>query len=192
MFKTYKNKKQIVEFCFYAFISVLPFKLIFAPIVFGLLTLMYLFLGDKNQIMQRLNNNKAALLLIFFYLLHVVGLFLSYEDGLNIGKIDAQLLLLLVPLVFVLLKLSLNQINTAKKIHILSCVIFCLFAMATLGYNFIVNYEHRLNYNFVQRSMYHFHYPYDVLYINVAYVLLLFNSYFKRYKLLFSILYFIV
>lgn len=192
MQKIYKDKKQLLDFCFYVFIAVLPFKLILTPIVLGLLIVCYLAFGNKDNLVQRFKKKKTVLLFTAFYLLHAVGLFFSSDLGVNYDRIDTQLLLFLVPIVFLVLDLKLKQINTVKKVYIISCITFCFFAMATLIYNLIANYEHRLDYNFVQTSMYHYHYPYDVLYINTAYILLLFNSYSNRFKLFSSILFFIV
>jgi O-antigen ligase len=186
----YKGKKQLVDFCFYAFIAVLPFTLILTPVFIGLVITFFIPFGDKERFLIRFKEKKIVWILIGFYVLHIIGLLFS--SNINYNRIDTQLLIILVPLVFLALNLKLIQISSAKKIYVISCVVFCLFALLTFFYNLIVNYEHRLNYNFVQRSMYHYHFPYDALYINAAYILLLFNSNFKRFKLVFSILFFTV
>lgn len=192
MLKIVKDKKQFVNFCFYLSIAVLPFTLILSPISIGLLFAIFLVFGDKKQFLDRFKGKASVWILIGFYLFHVLGLFYNAESGIDFGRIDTQLLLLLIPLVFLSLDLKREQIQNAKKVYIISCIAFCILALTTLVYNLIINYDHRMDYNFVQSSMYHYHYPYDVLYINVAYIMLLFNSYFGHLKIAISILFFIV
>lgn len=192
MLKTVKDKKQLVDFCFYLSIAVLPFTLILYPITIGLLIVAYVSFGDKKQFLNRFKGKMPVWILIGFYLFHVLGLFFSTELGIDFGRIDTQLLLLVIPLVFLSIDLKLEQIETAKKVYMMACIVFCIFALITLFYNLIVNYEHRMNYNFVQTSMYHYHYPYDVVYLNAAYILLLFNSFLNKFKLITSLLFFTV
>ncbi len=194
MFKSVliKDNKIIVDFFFYLSIAVLPFTPILSPITIGLLIAAFLVYGNKKHFINRFKRKTSVWLLIGLYLLHVLGLLLSTKKGIDFGKIDTQLLLLLIPLVYLTLDLKLEQIIKVKNVYVVSCIIFCILALTTLSYNLIVNYEHRMDYNFIQTSMYHYHYPYDVLYLNIAYILLLFNSYFDRFKLISSILVFIV
>lgn len=190
MFKTVKYQKQFLDYCFYLSIAVLPFTLILSPITIGLLVAAFLAFGNKEQFFNRFRGRTSIWVLIGFYFFHVLGLFFSAKLGIDFSRIDTQLLLLLIPLVFLSLDLKLEQIHKAKKVYIGSCIGFCILALTTLAYNLIINYEHRMDYNFVQTSMYHYHYPYDVLYINVAYILLLFNPFLNRIKLVSSILFF--
>jgi O-antigen ligase len=186
-----KHKQSVVDFCFYLSIAVLPFTLILTPIALGLLVVVFLVFGEKTQFMHRFKGKISIWILVGLYLLHMLGLLLSIELGFDFSRINTQLLLLLIPLIFLSLNLKLEHIYKAKEVYIISCVIFCILALITLIYNLIINYEHRLDYNFVQTSMYHYHYPYDVLYINIACIMLLFNSYFRPFKLQASILFFI-
>jgi O-antigen ligase len=192
MSKKLIKKESLLLYSFLLLVVVLPFTMILAPISLGILLAVYLLFGDKLNLKTQFKKNASILILIAFYLFQVLGLFYSLEYGFTYKRIEVLLPLFIIPVLFVLLKLKLEQIKMAKNVFVLSCILFCVLALFMLGYNLIVNYEHRLDYNFVQTSMYHFHYPYDVLYLNVANVLLLFGNS-KRYnKLLVSGLFFII
>ncbi|MDY8138683.1 O-antigen ligase family protein [Aquimarina sp. 2201CG5-10] len=178
----FKNKSKIVEFCFFLVIAVLPFTMILSPISIGLLLGVFLIFGDKSDLKEVLLRNKVLILITVYYFFQIISMFYSSDFGISYKRIETQIPLLIIPILFALIKLDLKQIYKAKTVFIIACVIFCIIALITLGYNLIINYEHRLNYNFVQRSMYHFHYPYDVMYINVANVFLLFGGVIKKYK----------
>lgn len=189
--ESFFNKNKAIDFCFYLLIAVLPFLLILTPLAVALLIIAYIFIGNKIDFVLRLKTNNYVLLITSIYLLNVVGMFFSIKYGITYKRMEVQLLLLVIPILFIALDLNLNQIKMAKYVYVLSCIAFCLVAMATLIYNVIVNFEHRLDYDFVQTSMYHFHYPYDVFCINTAYILLLFNARLKRLKGVITILFFV-
>jgi len=165
--------------------------LILAPIALGLLIAVYLLIGNKQNFLKQVKKKLPILTLVFFYLLYVLGMLYSSKYGISYNRIDTQLFLVLVPFIFIALDLNLKQIDSVKRVYVISCVIFCLVALTTLIYNLIINYEHRQDYNFVQTSMYHYHYPYDVLYLNAAYVIILFNRGIKQFNFLATFLIFI-
>lgn len=167
---------HLVEVALYVFIATLPFELIFTPIAFGLLIAIYLCFNWKHNIVDSLKQDKLALTPIILYLLAFVHLLFLSKDGFAYSKIDTQLMLLLIPILIVILKLNLSQIQNIKRVFIYAMVAFCILALITLGYNYIANFNNRSHYNFIQTSMYHFHYPYDVLYINAAYTFLIFGD----------------
>ncbi|WP_028870597.1 O-antigen ligase family protein [Psychroserpens burtonensis] len=184
------KKKQVIDFCFLLFILVLPFELIFSPIAFGLLAFVFLVFGDKKNLFTVIKNHYLASITTLLYAYYVIGMLIN--GSFDIAKIDAQFFLFVVPLLFVVLNLSIEQIQKAKIVYVWACIAFCLLALLTLGYSLAVNYEHRNDYNFIQTSMYHFHYPYDVLYINSGYIILLFGMGFKRIKYLLATLFFTI
>lgn len=192
MMEILKNKEGILFYFFLLVIAVLPFTMILAPISLGLLLVTYLLFGDKSNLKIEFKKNRIAFTLIIFYGFQFIGLLYSLESGFSYQRIEVLLPFLIIPLLFILLKLRLDQINKAKNVFMLSCILFCALALLTLCFNLIVNYEHRKDYNFIQRSMYHFHYPYDVLYLNTANVLLLFGSSKQFNKLIVSSLFFII
>ena len=188
--KFLKNRAHIVDFCFFTVIAVLPFAMILSPIALGLLILAFLFFMDRLGLREVFERDRAILFMVLYFLFITMGVFYSMDLGIGYKRISTQLPLLLVPLLFTQLKLDLVNIRRAKLVFIISCTLFCVVAFIMLGYNFVVNYEHRLNYNFVQRSMYHFHYPYDDLYLNTATIFLLFGQMNKKYKIIVLILFF--
>ena len=185
-------RENIVEIALYIFVATLPFELIFTPIAFGLLLASFLFFGNRKNLSQKLKYQKLALLPISLYVLNFLHLLFLTEGGFDYSKIDTQLLLLLIPITIVLVSPSLKQITKVKQIFVYAMVAFCVISLISLGYNLIVNFEHKGDYNFIQTSMYHFHYPYDALHINTAYAILIFSDKIKYLnKQLATILFFI-
>jgi O-antigen ligase len=187
-------KKDVVGFGLKLFVFSLPFKLIYGPIAFAVL-IICCFINYKNLNYKIFDDNKLPFLLILFYLINLISLFVLGEANFSYNKIDTLLLLFLIPFIFSFLNLDRSRILNIKKVFIFSMVLFCLIALLFLVYNLIVNFEHKRDYNFIQTSMYHFHYPYDVLYINAAYTLLLFNTKIESKlfkKSLITLLFFIV
>ncbi len=185
------EKNQLTALSLYLLVAVLPFKLIFFPISLIILLIIFLFFQNKKNIIKVISKQQGIVLLIGFYLVHVFGLFLENSPGIDLEKISLQLPILIIPIILTGFNLTLEQIKKAKQIFVLVCVIFCAIALISLLFNFFINYEHRLNYNFMQRSMYHFHFPYDALYINVATIIVLFDDSFKKYTAWFSFLFFV-
>ncbi len=185
-------KDRIQNTCLALFILVIPFELIFTPIALTILIISHLIFGSKNERNTSFLMPLPVWLIIILFLLHPAGMLINEELEFSYKRIDTQLLMFFVPLALLLVNLKPKQITIIKKTIILSSVIFCLLAITLLIYNLIVNFEHKGDYNFVQTSMYHFHYPYDVLYINIAYILLLFNKFFNKFKLAISTLFFII
>lgn len=172
-----KLKSQLGEIFFLAVFIVLPFKLILSPISLGLLFVWYIVFGDKNRVLKKLPNVHWHFVVFYiFFLVQLASAMFSDSLYQNSQRLLTQSPLFIIPLLFALISPSKELIDKAKKMFILSCTLFCLYSFSTLFYNYLINYEHRLNYNFVQRSLYHFHFPYDVLYLNVAFAFLLFSN----------------
>lgn len=106
-------------------------------------------------------------------MLILVGLLYTDDLFLGLKKVETQLSLLVIPLVIALINPSRDSISKYKIFFAYAMFAFILVSFSSLGYNYIVNFEHRNDYNFIQRSMYHFHFPYDVLYLNTAYIFLI-------------------
>lgn len=174
--------RQLIAYSLMLLMASLPFLMVLAPIVMVLFVVMVLLYGNWEETKSRLTGNKVFPLFFIYYLIGVIGLFYSYELGFKYSRIASQLPLLLLPLFVSIANVEKEQIKKAKYVFVWSCLLLCILAFVTLGYNLALNYEHRLNYNFIQRSMYHFHYPYDVLYINIAYVFLLSEEKLKTFR----------
>ncbi|NYJ26410.1 O-antigen ligase [Allomuricauda sp. ARW1Y1] len=185
------NTNRLVSYSFILLMATLPFPMILAPLALAIFVLMVILDFKRDESLQVPKHNRFFYVFYIYYLLIVVGLFYSYEEGLKYSRIASQLPMLVLPMTISVARLSSNQIQLAKRIFVWSCFLFCLVAFISLGYNFYVNHEHRLNYNFVQRSMYHFHYPYDALYINIAYVFLLTERKLKQYIEIMALVFFI-
>lgn len=176
------SKDRFVEYTFLLLLFVMPFFGFLAPIALGLFVLCAIGVDNWKEFYPKLRDNLGLILFIIFYLLVLVGLFYSHELGIKYSRIGSQLPFLMVPLALIKSGIGSNTIIKAKRVFVGAVSIFCLIAFVSLIYNGLVNFEHRLNYNFIQRSMYHFHYPYDVLYLNIAYVFLLTEHTLKRYR----------
>lgn len=172
-----KPKSLLGEAIFLGVFFVLPYKLILSPISLGLLFLWHVMVAERKEpLKSNFNLHRDLIGFYVFFLVQVVSVIYSASLNESSERLLTQSPLLIVPLLFATVLPSQELIKKAKKIFILSCVLFCVFSFSTLFYNYVINYEHRLNYNFMQRSMYHFHFPYDVLYINVAFAFLLFDN----------------
>ncbi len=185
------NINRFVSYSFVLLLATLPFLMILAPLALAIFVLMVILDLKRDESWKVLKHNRFFYLFYMYYFLIVLGLFYSYEEGLKYSRIASQLPMIILPMAISLAHLSIKQIEMAKRYFVWACFLFCLVAFISLGYNFCINHEHRLNYDFVQRSMYHFHYPYDALYINIAYVFLLTVEKFKRYVELIALAFFI-
>jgi len=188
-----KIKLNNPEIGLYIVLALLPFEMIFSAIGLGL----YFFLVFFNykiisSIKFQIKHNSLVLLPSLYFIVVLLGLL--YTPLLNEGfsRLNAQLSLLVIPLLIMFSNLKLSHIRTAKKIFLYACIIFCCLSLITLLYNYIDKYHYRYHYNFVQSSMYHFHFPYDALYINFAYLILLFGKYSTRLKSIIALLFFTV
>lgn len=187
----YFSKDRFVEYAFLLLISVLPFFGFLAPIALGLFVLCAVRVDNWKEFYPKLKSNLGLLLFIIFYIFVLIGLFYSHELGIDYGRIASQLPFLIIPLVLIKSGIGANTIAKGKRVFVIAVAVFCLIAFISLIFNYIVNYEHRLNYNFIQRSMYHFHYPYDVLYLNIAYVFVLTERTLKRYREVLTAIFFV-
>lgn len=188
--KYFKNNDRL-SVLLLVFIFTIPFKpIIIVPIAFSLLCIAYIITGNKKAVLHNLKQRKVLFVFIIYYLFQVLGVIIHTKAGLNFSSIGTHFFLLAVPVLFLFFDFNSNHFLLIKKTYLVSCILFCCIAMLMLGYNYIVNYEHRFNYNFIQRSMFHYHYPYDVLYVNLAYIILLFNSFFNKLKFWITLLFF--
>lgn len=179
---------KLIAIC--VFVCSFPFKLILAPVTFVLIVIAFFLEKDYQNFWNNLKSKNGITLILVFFLWLIFSTILS-DTKFNYKSIDNQLFMFLIPLFLVGFNLTKTEIYSIKKVYILSWVLFCIYAFVTLAYNLVVNFEHKQDYNFVQTSLYHFHYPYDVLYINIAYIVLIFIPLFKSVKLLFSVLFFV-
>ena len=178
----YFSNKKLAEQTFLLLLFTMPFFVFLAPIALALFVLCAIRVDNWKEFYLKLKSNSGILLCMGYYLFGLFGLFYSYELGIKYSRIASQLPFLIMPLALIKSGLGSNAIKLGKRVFVFAVFIFCLIAFISLTFNYIDNYEHRLNYNFIQRSMYHFHYPYDVLYINIAYVFLLTERTLKPYR----------
>lgn len=176
-FKKQVKGLNLISFLFILNLSIIPFKMIFSPIVsLSLLLLVFI----KHKPIKFSFKNKILCGLFLFYFIQLLSYLFTYNFDPNINRVTFQIMFLVVPLIFILVKPPSHLINKTFEYFVWSCFIFTFYSFCKLGYHYYVDYIHRDNYNFIQRSIYHFHYPYDVLFLNVANILLLFTKRFSR------------
>ncbi|WP_159018818.1 O-antigen ligase family protein [Algibacter sp. L3A6] len=187
-----KNKEYLITNILVLLVVVMPFNpIILAPLVLGLLLVVFLAIGDKKQKRSYIKRYKIGLLTPLYGLFGVLGMFYSFQKGISYDRVSFLIPLIVIPLLLICLNIHLNKLIIIKKAFIYACFVFCLLAFTTLFYNYVVNFQHRLNYNFIQRSMYHYHYPYDVLYVNSAVIFLLFSNFRPIFKGVVYVVFFI-
>ncbi len=176
-------------------VACMPFEMILSSIGTGLYAFFTVFnvfrsIGSPDR---GLIKGKIVILVpLVYFLVVVIGLVYSGSINEDFSIISKRLSLFVLPILIMFSKLKLSDINLVKKVFIYSCIAFCCFSIGTLFFNLFVHFDHKHHYNFVQRSMYHFHFPYDSLYINFAYALLIFGNYKKLFKRIVSVLFLIV
>ena len=183
----------IKKYAFYTLVLLiisLPFELIFSTIAMVIwIAFSVLALRLKDLSIPNFHN---SYLLIFYFLLVAIGVMYSEKAIDAIDRVVRQLPFLLFPLAALTMSIGQEEKDKLKKAFILACTLFCLISLGTLLYNVWVNYSTSHHYNFVQSSMYHFHFPYDTLYLNIAYVFLLFGNFNEWIKKGISLLFFVV
>ncbi|NDV14594.1 hypothetical protein GO009_01030 [Muricauda sp. TY007] len=168
----------------------LPFELIFSTIAMVILVLALLISYKwKEVVMPDFHN---SYLFLFYFILSFVGVFYSENPVEATDRIVRKLPMLIFPLAVLVMSLRVEQRKTLQKVFVWSCTLFCILSIATLLYNFWAHNEYSHHYNFAQSSMYHFHFPYDTLYLNTAYIFLLFGNYGNLLKKILSLLFFTV
>jgi len=187
----FKDNPKILNGILILFGIILPFIPILAPIMLGVLIFTFLIFGNINSFDKLFQNNKNVIIIIVYGIFVCLGMLYTPHLGVNYSRIAVQLPLIVIPLLLMLLNLNIETIIKVKKSFVIACIIFSIYAFFTLIYNLVINFEHRNDYNFVQRSMHHFHYPYDVLYLNAAFVFLLFLEFNIKLKILGSICFFL-
>lgn len=185
-------KEYIADYSFLAFIAVLPFLDILAPITAGATAILALVFTPQKDFLKIVKNNKSTWFLLLYFLLAVLTLIYSEDLKATGDKIGKLVAFVLIPLMFLLVNPTRKLLNRAKRVFVFAMIVFCVFSLLKLGYNYIVNYEISHWYNFVQDSMYHKYMPEDAMYINTAFVLLLFGNFKNNIKLIGSILFLII
>ncbi|GEM_PF-250959 len=185
------HSRNIAYFSFCILVVVLPFELIYASIALGILMICTLLFSEKKDFKNLIEPHKVYVIATYF-LFVCAGLLYTSNMQVGLDRMLRQLPLLLLPICVVLLNMDQREKQAVKRLFVYSCLVLCVLSLTTLLYNYIDNYNLRFQYNFVQANMYHFHYPYDSLYINIAYVFLLFGAFSKFFKKIVSIVFFIV
>lgn len=180
-----KQNPVLIFLCL--FIASLPFKLILAPITLGLLIVSVFFYGKKRAMFESISEHSTFVILLFLFGLHTSEAVFSTK--ISLMQLGNSFLLFIIPLVLVAMELKEKEILILKKAYVLSWAGFSAISLISLAFNLITKFENSHHYNFVQTSMYHFHFPYDVLYINVAYAFMLFNNIFKKYNYIIGLVY---
>lgn len=184
------NKKwTFYVLCF--LLLLMPLELIFSSATFGLFVIIALVSARKKDFKMLFMPHKVYLVLLYF-LIVFVGILYTNNREVAIGRIIRQLPLLIFPIGIVLAKIDGLETKKLKRVFVFGCLFFCAISLITLLYNYSVNYELRYQYNFVQLNMYHFHFPYDTLYLNIAYVFLLFGTFSKSFKRVCGVVFFII
>jgi len=183
------HKKAILKYSFLAIFLVLPFVDILAPSSLGLCLILALLFGSKNNLYSKLKDNPPLVFLAAYFLLAIISLSYSIDIDKTTGKIGKHIAFLLIPIVFILVHPSQALLQTVKRVFIIACVIFCVFSLLKLGYNYAVRPHQSHWYNFVQTAMYHKYMPEDAMYLNTAFIFLLFGKFKRHIKLFISFLF---
>ncbi len=168
----------------------LPFELLFISIAsvvwFVFAVLMF---RAKNWQRPKLNN---IYLIILFFVWSAIGVFYSNSLPEATERLVRQAPLLMFPIAALCLPLEKKKVQTLKKVFVFACIVFCMVSVGTLIFNVISKYSVSHHYNFVQSSMYHFHFPYDTLYLNLACIFVLFGNFNELTKKITSFIFFSV
>jgi len=184
------NSDKILELSFLSIFLVLPFEDLFSLIAVILLLVLTLVIKRTKNIAQSVKNNPVLLLVFAYFLFSAVSLLYTTDFSESIKKTSKLLAYIIIPLAFLLLNPDNRLLEKAKKIFVYGIILFCIFSISSLLYNYVVNFEQSHWYNFIQASMYHKYMPEDAMYINTAFIFVLFGDLFKKnYKLLISILF---
>lgn len=148
--------------------------------------------NSQKEFFKILKKNKALWFLIFYFLIAVISLLYSQDFPESLKKLSKILALVLIPLAFILIKPNEKLLNLAKKVFVYGMMVFSIFSLLKLGYNYIDNFQISHWYNFVQDAMYHKYMPEDAMYLNTALILLLFGNFKKNLKLFAAILFLVI
>jgi len=193
IFKDFKNVElKSPIFGLLLVVIVLPFKMILSSIAVFIYTFLIIINSKTIRFSDAMRERKVVLIPLIYFMFILFGIFYSPSLTQGFSRITTQLGLFIFPVLITLSSFKLFHIDLLKKIFLYSVIVFCCFSIITLLINLIIHFDQKHHYNFIQRSMYHFHFPYDCLYINFSYVLLLFGPYHKLFKKIISILFFIV
>lgn len=183
-------KKEHMFYVLAVLVFVLPFELIFATIAMAILTVAAVLTYNRKQ--SHFPNFHNSYLFIFYFILTLIGIFYSENPIEALDRMVRKLPMLILPVAVLLISLNTDQKPTLMKVFVWSSALFCGISLSSLLYNYLMYQEQSHHYNFVQSSMYHFHFPYDTLYLNTAYIFLLFGNYRNLIKKILSLLFFSV
>ena len=184
------NSNKILEISFLSVFLVLPFEDLFSLIAVIILLVFTIVINRFKNIGNSIKENPFLLLLFAYFLLSVISLLYTTDFSESIKKTSKLLAYIFIPLAFLLLNPDNKLLEKAKKTFVYGILLFCVFSISKLLFNYVVNFEQSHWYNFIQVSMYHKYMPEDAMYINTAFIYVLFGNWFnKNYKLLISILF---
>lgn len=186
------SKNNIADYSFLGFITVLPFVDILVPIMLTITIVLAILFKSQKNFFKIFRENKALCFLLIYFLLAVISLSYSQDFPESVKKLSKLIAFVLIPLVFVLINPTEELFNLVKKVFVYAMMAFSVFSLLKLGYNYIANNETSHWYNFVQDSMYHKYMPEDAMYLNTAFVLLLFGKFQKNIKLIGAILFLLI
>lgn len=182
----------LTSLAFLSLFAVLPFWDILAPVMLAFVLLTGVFLNRQTHFPDKIKANKGLLLLILYFLLASISLVYTSTISESIEKVLKLTAFLFIPLAFLLVNPDKSLLEKAKKVFVFSCMVFCVFSLLSLVYNFVLHREIAHHYHFVQSAMYSEYMPEDAMFLNTALAFVLFGSFSKSYKLFIGLLFLIV
>lgn len=191
MLKNLSNK-SVEELLLLLVIISLPFNMKFSGITVILLLTYILIKFDKKKYWGLLKCNFRLLGPTLYFLFVLIGVFYTDNELFALQKIQTQISLFIIPISIAIVNPTKDALTDIKRFFIYAMLAFSFISLLSLGLNYISHWDQRLHYNFIQRSMYRFHFPYDALYLNTAFIFLLFSTFKSIYKVLFSFIFLII
>lgn len=191
--KDYKiYNRNIADLSFLGFFAVLPFLDILSPLLLTVTIVLALLFKPQKDFLKRLTHLKIMWGLFLYFLIATISLSYTADLDESLLKLSKLVAFVLIPLAFILINPANELLRKAVKVFVYAMLVFSVFSLLKLGYNYIVNFDKSHWYNFVQESMYHKYMPEDAMYLNTAFVLLLFGQFHKNLKLIGAILILII
>jgi O-antigen ligase len=164
----------------YALVFSIPFKLILAPLFLTAQLLMIPFFKEKKSVFK-----KALIVPVLLFACYAASLTYTTDFDNGLSNVLMKLPLIIIPLLTMLIN---RRINVCElfNVYIFSCFIFCMIAFTKLIYFTATSGIYVKNYNFVQQSIEYYHFPTEVLMLNIALVLTLKSTFNNRIKFIFS------
>ncbi len=179
-------------FAFLLFFAVLPFWNILSPIALALVFFTGLFLKKQSDFSKKIKANKSLFLLIAYFGLAVLSLVYTSNISESIIKCLKLTAFLFIPLAFLLVDPEIRLIEMAKKIFAYSCILFCVVSLLSLAYGYVAYSEISHYYNFVQRFLVGDYFPENAMFLNTAFVVILFGKFSNSWKFIGSGLFLIL